>query len=131
MKDKAAVLLSGLCLLHCFLPPLIISLGLMGFAGEMLESEWLHLALLFPVVGLALFSLPVSYRNHRSRGPMLVAAVGISALSSALILPETLELWITVPAACLMMVAHSWNSKLLQRTHQAVVSPQVLVRATK
>lgn len=131
MKDKMAMMLSGLCLLHCFLPPLIISLGLMGFAGELLESEWVHTALLFPVVALAVFSLPASYRSHHSRWPMMLAAVGIAGLSSALIAPESMELWITVPAASLMILAHSWNSRLLQRKRHTIASPQVMVRVAK
>jgi hypothetical protein len=131
MKDKMAVLLSGICLVHCFLPPLIISIGIMGFAGELPESEWVHLVLLFPVITLALFSLPASYRGHRSRWPTILAAIGITGLSAALIAPEALELWMTVPAAILMIIAHSWNSILLQRRRHTIASPQVLVRAAK
>lgn len=130
MKDKMAVIFSGLCIVHCFLPPLIISLGLMGVAGKLLSSEWVHLTLLLPVVGLALLSLPSSYRSHRSHWPMVLAALGITALCSALVLPETMELWVTLPAAVIMILAHSWNSVLLQRRRQTA-SPQVLVRAVK
>lgn len=115
MKDKMAVFFSGLCLVHSVLTPLIIGVGVMGFVGDMLESEWVHVVMLFPVVALAVFSLPSAYRSHRTHWPMVLAVLGIAALCSAFFLPETMELWITIPAASLLILAHSWNSVLLQR----------------
>ncbi len=72
MKDKMAVFFSGLCLVHCVLTPLIIGVGVMGFVGDMLESEWVHIVMLFPVVALAVFSLPSAYRSHRTHWPMVL-----------------------------------------------------------
>ena len=125
MKDKMAVFFSGLCLVHCILTPLIIGVGVMGLAGEILESEWVHIVMLFPVVALALFSLPSAYRSHRTHWPMVMAALGIAALCSAFFLSETLELWITIPAATLLIIAHSWNSILLQRQRLKTVASEV------
>lgn len=125
MKDRMAVFFSGLCLIHCILTPLIIGVGVMGLAGEILESEWVHIVMLFPVVALAVFSLPSAYRSHRAHWPMVMAAMGIAALCSAFFLPETLELWITIPAATLLIIAHSWNSILLQRQRLKTVASEV------
>lgn len=124
MKDKMAVFFSGLCLVHCVLTPLIIGGGVMGFVGDMLESEWVHIVMLFPVVALAVFSLPSAYRSHRTHWPMVLAVLGIAALCSAFFLPETMELWITIPAASLLIMAHSWNSILLQRQRLKMAAPQ-------
>ncbi len=131
MKDKMAVLISGLCLVHCFLPPVIISVGMMSFAGNILESEWVHIALLCPVVVLAVLSLPSAYRRHRTRWPMVLAVLGITGFCSAFLLPEAMELWITVVAAGLMILAHVWNRVLLQRRPIIMASPQVLARVVK
>lgn len=124
MKDKMAVFFSGLCLVHCMLTPLIIGVGVMGFVGDMLESEWVHIVMLFPVVALAVFSLPSAYRSHRTHWPMVLAVLGIAALCSAFFLPETMELWITIPAASLLILAHSWNSVLLQRQRLKMTASQ-------
>lgn len=121
MKDKLAVIFSGLCLVHCILTPMIIG-GVMGLVGQLLNSEWVHSVILIPVVALAVLSLPSSYRSHRKHWPMVIAVIAIAALFSAFFLPETLELWLTVPAALLLILAHSWNRILLQK-QQLTMAP--------
>jgi len=73
---------------------------------------------------LAVFSLPSAYRSHRTHWPMVLAVLGIAALCSAFFLPETMELWITIPAASLLILAHSWNSVLLQRQRLKMTASQ-------
>lgn len=125
MKDKLAVFFSGLCLVHCILTPLVIGLGIMGVVGEVLESQWVHIVMLIPVTALALFSLPAAYRSHRQHWPMVLAMLGIAALCSAFFMPETLELWITLPAAFVLILAHSWNFVLLKQHRLNASTPQV------
>lgn len=124
MKDKLAVVCSGICLVHCVLTPMIIGLGMMGLAGKLLASEWVHIVMVFPVVALAVLSLPASYRSHRKHWPLVMAVIAIAALISAFFLPEALELWLTVPAAILLIFAHSWNRILLQRQQLALASTE-------
>ncbi len=115
MKDRLAIVVSSTCLIHCMLTPLIIGLGAMGMIGQWFGSEWVHKILLIPVIGLALLSLPPSYRCHRQHWPLLMAMLAIAALLSTLVLPESLELLLSVPAALVLIMAHSWNHFLMRQ----------------
>ncbi|MEX1201485.1 MAG: MerC domain-containing protein [Methylophaga sp.] len=115
MKDKLAIVVSGTCLIHCILTPLVIGFGAMGMMGQWLGSEWIHKVLLIPVVGLALLSLPRSYRCHRKHWPLVMAMLAIATLLSTLVLPESLELLLSVPAALTLIMAHSWNHFLMRQ----------------
>lgn len=117
MKDNLAMVCSSLCLLHCVAVPLLLIAGISGVALSWLEEEWLHQTLLIPVVLLALLSLPQAYKSHRSAGPIVLAAVGISAMLSSFYLPETLELWLVIPSALLIISAHGMNKVLLKSSY--------------
>lgn len=115
MNDRLAIGVSAACMIHCLLTPLSIGLGVMGMMGEWLSAEWLHQLLLVPVVVLALVSLPSAYRAHRQHWPLVMAMVAIPAMLSALLLPESLALMVTIPAALLLILAHDWNLLLVRR----------------
>lgn len=115
MKDSLAIIVSGSCMIHCLLTPLVIGLGTMGIAGHWLGAEWIHQVLLIPVIMLALLSLPASYRAHQQHWPMVMAMLGIAVMLIAFWLPESLEVWITVPGALLLILAHAWNRTLMMR----------------
>lgn len=120
MKDKLAILISGTCLLHCILTPLIIGFGAMGILGQWFTSEWVHKVLLIPLIGLALISLPKAYRCHRQHWPLVMAMLAIAVLLSTLVLPESLELLLSVPAALTLILAHSWNHFLMRQFRSTV-----------
>lgn len=113
MKDNIAVVCSGLCLLHCILLPVLLTLGMTGVLTAMMAAEWFHIIVLIPVIGVALASLPMSYFKHGSVIPVAFAGVGISGLISSLFLAEVYELWLTIPSALLVIWAHLWNRWLL------------------
>lgn len=115
MNDRLAIGVSAACMMHCLLTPFSIGLGVMGVMGEWLSSEWLHQLLLVPVVVLALVSLPAAYRAHRQHWPLVMAMVAIPAMLGALLLPESLALLVTLPAALLLIFAHGWNLVLVRR----------------
>ncbi|AFJ03614.1 MerC mercury resistance protein [Methylophaga frappieri] len=123
MKDKFAMLVSGACLLHCILTPMLIGMGIMGAVGEWLGSEWTHRLLLVPVVMLALLSLPSAYRFHRQHWPIVLAILAITALITSLVVPERFELLLTVPAAILLIVAHGWNLLLMRQFGPVIIEP--------
>lgn len=118
MKDNIAIACSGLCLVHCLVTPILMSLALFGAVSSVLESPWIHLLMLIPVVILALLSLPFAYSLHGSYIPMILVVLGISALISTFFLPENYEFWITIPAAIFIMTGHFWNRQLTTKSVQ-------------
>jgi hypothetical protein len=98
--------LSGLCLIHCLaLPWLLASLPVVALAAlpeALRDSEWLHAALIAPVV---LVSGPALWRAGGARAGVLVAS--LAALIGALFVgSERLETGLTVAGAMSLLVAH-------------------------
>ena len=120
MKDDLAVACSGACMIHCLLTPIVIGFGTAGLLGEWLTSEWVHKVMIIPVILLAILSLPGAYRKHKNRWPLLLGGLGLSSMISALLGPESLEIWITLAGGLLLITAHLWNRNLSLR----FLSPQ-------
>ena len=64
MLDKAAVALSGLCLLHCLLMPVIITA--LPFFGQFSERH-LHAEILIIVLPISLIALSIGFRRHADK----------------------------------------------------------------
>lgn len=119
MRDIVGACLSVLCMIHCFLPLIALSVG--GGLGihhlaESMHQEWMHLALLFPIVLLLGYSLPSAYFKHRDLKPAIVAFTGLSALVAALVIGGQLETPITVVGSIFVIGAHLYNRRKLKLT---------------
>lgn len=117
MRDIVGACLSVLCLIHCFLPILVISIG--GSLGlheiaESLHHEWMHLGLLVPIILLLVFSLPTSYSRHKDIKPAIMAVIGMSTLVAALLVGGALETPITVIGSVFVIGAHLYNRRKLK-----------------
>lgn len=115
MKDKLAIACSGMCMIHCLLLPIVISMSTVGLFADWLTDEWIHQVMLLPVVLLAALSLPGAYNKHKNQWPLLLGGLGISLLLSALLLAESLETILTVLGSCTLIIAHLWNRNLSVR----------------
>lgn len=128
MKDALGMACSGLCICHCVLTPFVLAMGGVGLLGAYLASEWMHGALLAPVLLLALISLPLSLRKHLRWYPLVLAATGVTFLLLGLKLGEALEPYFSVTGAALVLSAHFANRRLLKQVdEQSVAGP---LRAT-
>jgi len=114
VKDIFGVCLSGLCVMHCLLTPLLLLFGSAGAFGIWLESAWVHYALLAPISLLLVWSLPFAWSKHRQSKPLLVGAGGFSALVLSLFVPETLEPILAIAGSLLLITAHLLNRHLLK-----------------
>lgn len=117
MKDTVGMLVSGLCLAHCLATPLLLALGGLGVLGAALESEWIHLLLLVPVVLLACTSFPSACRQHRRPAVMFAGFSGvlILVLAMALGLEGHWELLASTIGAGLLVSAHWINRRTVAR----------------
>ncbi|MDL5368146.1 MerC family mercury resistance protein [Xanthomonas sp. NCPPB 2654] len=108
--DASAVLLSGLCLLHCLaLPLLAAALPLFGIWAQ---AEWVHglfVMLALPLAGLALWR---AQRQRPLPWPLwAMAALGLCGLlAGASGFPSAqAETPATVAGSLLLASAHLWN----------------------
>ncbi|MEW5248397.1 MerC domain-containing protein [Microbulbifer discodermiae] len=115
MRDTLGIVASGLCLLHCMLIPVLPALGGLGVLVALQGSQYLHLALLIPVVLLALASFPASCRRHRRHAVMIAGFSGILLLVIALYLEGIWELLASILGAGLLILAHWVNRRLIYR----------------
>lgn len=109
--DKAAVFLSGLCLLHCLAVPVSLLLGpLLGNWLQSTETEvhWILLGLALPISAVA---LQRGYQRHHNvttlwlgYGGLVVMLVGVAHLFG-----ETWEVLLTVIGVIALLIAHVRN----------------------
>jgi hypothetical protein len=114
--DRAAVLLSGLCLLHCLaLPFLLVSLP----AFSALSAGHLHAQMLIVAIPVSAIALAFGFRRHESRyvvgfglvGMLLLVVGGTVAHSYYGIVADRT---FTLSGALVLAVTHYFNSRLVR-----------------
>ncbi len=108
--DASAVLLSGLCLVHCLILPLLVALS--PIFGLWARQEWVHVLLAAMAVPLSAGAL---WSAHRRR-PLPSALSALALLGLACLLAGAAE-WlgpgsetpVTVAGGLLLAAAHAWN----------------------
>jgi hypothetical protein len=121
MKDFLGACLSGLCLLHCLLVPLLLTMSGAGVMGAWLGSDWVHYVLIAPISLLLVWSLPFAWRQHRNRYPLVMGGIGFSLLLLSLWLPESAEPFLAVIGSLALIFAHLLNGHLLKNHHAGTV----------
>lgn len=112
--DKTAVVLSGLCLVHCLALPVV--LALLPFLNE-LVSDHLHAQMLLLVVPVSVFAFAVGFRRHHSRYVMGAGALGLAVLIVGGTVAHSryglaADRTLTIAGSLLLAVAHFYNSRL-------------------
>jgi hypothetical protein len=75
--DKAAVVLSGLCLVHCLALPAVIMV--LPLAGELVPGH-LHALMLVLVVPVSVLAFVLGFRRHRRWAVPAAGTVGLGLL---------------------------------------------------
>jgi hypothetical protein len=112
--DKAAVALSGLCLLHCLALP--IAIVLLPFLNEVAIDQW-HAPMLLVVVPVSVFAFAIGFRRHGNHGVIAFGAAGmllmvVGGTLAHYLLGTTADRILTVSGALELAVAHYRNSRL-------------------
>ena len=116
--DRIAILLSGLCLLHCLALPFAALFGSV-FGGWLLDTEtgvhWLLFALALPV---SLWALIRGYRAHSGGFNLALGIAGLLAMFLGVShwLGEQYEVMLTVVGVIAVIIAHVRNA-LAHLTH--------------
>ncbi len=114
--DHAAIVLSGLCLVHCLLLPVIIVA--VPLLAQLNETHF-HAQMLLVVVPVSLFAFAHGYRRH---GNLRIIAGGIAGIAvlfiggtvvhaSYGILADSL---LTIAGSIVLATSHYFNNRLMR-----------------
>ena len=130
--DRIAILLSGICAIHCIALPVVASLiPLLAVTiqhGHQLHQFWFHQFILLFILPVSLIALAMGYRFHRQVLPLIVAGIGLSILVgiavfagyliSHHILPHNGETIVTVSGGIVHAVGHVLNVLATRRLNR-------------
>lgn len=108
--DRIAVMLSGLCAVHCFASAVL--LGLLASAGGFLENPLIHetglvLAIMFGVVALGFGII-----KHGFMMPAAIGALGLGVMAGALSLPHGFQESVyTILGVAILALGHDLNHR--------------------
>lgn len=114
--DRAGIVVSALCLLHCLAAPVAAALApTLGLVS--LDRDWVHplFAVALALIALAAF-LP-GYRRHRDRRILLISAAGLALVvyAGGAEIGDGAETLITVLGSGLLLLAHGLNRSFCHR----------------
>ena len=114
--DKAAISVSGLCLVHCLALPLLVAFYPVAFVLA-LSEEFFHWAMVMMAIPISTASLFIGCQKHEKRQVLLVGVVALALLLAPFAVPhevinEQMEVVVTVLGALLLATAHIMNFRL-------------------
>jgi hypothetical protein len=106
--DRAGMLLSGLCAVHCVACLLLVSV--LGIGGGVLLAPAIHEVGLALAIAVGIVTLGLGVLRHGRRGPLAIGACGIGLMAMGLLVrhgvPEAL---LTICGVALVATAHIRN----------------------
>ncbi len=129
--DRFAILLSGLCAVHCIALPIVASLIPLLTAtvhhGNEIHEFWFHQFILIFILPVSLIALFFGYRSHRRILPLLVAGLGLIILAFIALLAEQLlldnviphegETLLTITGGIIHAIGHILNLQSTRKKH--------------
>ncbi|MET0268991.1 MAG: MerC domain-containing protein [Sphingomonas sp.] len=110
--DRAAIGLSGLCLVHCVAS--VVLLTVLASAGGLLLHPLVHEIGLALAIVLAGVALGRGWLRHRARLPMLVGVSGLLLMGGALTVDHGFgETGLTIVGVGLVALGHHLNRRRL------------------
>lgn len=120
--DRAAIFLSGLCLIHCLVLPLLLAL-LPWLAWFVENDAVVHRWLLIAIVPVSAYALFLGCAQHGQRAWLWLGAMALAVLMGAAVadVVETWESSLTLLGSVTLSAAHLLNLRALHR-HDAIES---------
>lgn len=78
--DSVAVLLSGTCMAHCLVLPMLVTLFPIVH-GSLVEEQYFHLIMLILILPTSLVALTVGCRTHKDSITITLGAIGLLTLT--------------------------------------------------
>ncbi len=123
--DRAGILLSALCLIHCTALPLLLAV-LQAYGATLvpksLDNGFFHVALAFLLLGVGGLAFVQGYRRHGRALPLFAGAFGtallfVGAFNPGALFPEAGEHAITIAGTLTLLFAHSRNRRPVSGHH--------------
>jgi len=106
--DRAGIVLSGLCAVHCVLGIIIVSA--LGLGGGLLLSPGIHEAGLVLAVLIGAASLGLGLVRHGRTGPLITGVAGLALMAAAIAVGHGFaEAILTISGVILVALAHLSN----------------------
>lgn len=122
--DRAAIGLSGLCVAHCLLLPVVIALSplLNGFG-----SGHFHLQMLLVVVPVSLFALTRGFGRHRNQATIALGLSGLAILIFGATVAHRVfgplaDTVLTIAGSLVLATAHYCNGRLVRHARNGLQS---------
>lgn len=113
--ESSAMLLSGLCILHCLGTPLLLAL-LPALSSIIAVPEEFHFYVVLITLPLSLLALAIGAREHKSFMPLALGVFGLIFMTAALTEKfHEHEIILTVIGASALVFAHINNWKRRSR----------------
>jgi MerC mercury resistance protein len=108
--DRAAIALSGLCLVHCLATSVV--LAVLASAGGLLVSPVVHEIGLTLAIMLGIVALGRGVFEHGFMMPSAVGGLGLGVMSGALTMPHSgLETVYTIIGVAVLALGHDLNRR--------------------
>ena len=126
--DNLAVMLSGLCLVHCLASVLL--LGALSSAAAWLGNPLIHEVGLVLAIAFGAIALVGGAVSHRRLRPVVLGGFGLGLMITALVLHHSgLEAVLTMAGVALLASAHLFNRRALTAAEPLPHAPKPLVRS--
>lgn len=114
--DKAAIILSALCFLHCTLVPVIMLTMPLVWLGP-LQGEHIHQLLIIGVLPFSLFALLLGCQKHRTWNILVLSSFGLLLLVIAALIGHDLfgeigEKLVTMIGSIILIIGHIRNFRM-------------------
>jgi MerC mercury resistance protein len=110
LLDRAAMALSGLCLLHCVAT--VVLFGVLSSVGTMLGNPLIHEIGLGVAILLGVIALGRGLVAHREILPAALGGIGLGTMAGALTVPHgAVEAICTIVGVGLLAIAHFLNTR--------------------
>ncbi len=108
--DRAAIALSGLCLVHCLASAVL--LAVLASAGGLLLSPVIHEVGLVMAILLGIVALGRGIVQHGFMMPAAVGGLGLGVMAGALTLPHSgMEVVYTILGVAILALGHDLNRR--------------------
>ncbi len=129
--DRMAIMLSGLCAVHCMLLPVAAALLplISGVAthGHDIHDLWFHQLILFIVLPISFVALVTGYNCHRAWLPVLITLCGLIILAipamffdilhEAGVMSHSNEIMLTLTGGIIHAIGHVLNIQSTRHSH--------------
>ncbi|NND80884.1 MAG: MerC domain-containing protein [Gammaproteobacteria bacterium] len=118
--DKLAVVLSGVCVLHCLITPIVITLLPIFTLSALVEDLLFHKLMLWLVLPTSFIALFIGCRKHRNllilgSGILGMALLVLIALFAHSLMSDVQEKVATSVAGIILAISHILNFRACQQ----------------